>query len=329
VTYPKIELHVHLEGTVRPRTLLQIARRNGLALPADTEEGLAELYRYRDFLHFLEVWVMTTGVLQHEADFRQVVVDYAHEAAAHGAVYVEGIFTPAEPVRRGASWDEVFAGYCDGAQEAYEETGVEVRLTVDTPRNYPLEFADLTARNAVRYRDRGVVGMGLGGDEAQFPPEPFEQAFALARDGGLASVPHAGEAAGADSVWGALEVLHADRIRHGIRAVEDPALVSELAARPVVLDVCLVSNLVTGSVRSLAQHPLPALIAAGVSCSLSTDDPAMFGTDLSREYTAAASMGVDPEALYWAGARGAVCDERTRARLTDLGRSTDWTGQAV
>ena len=130
-------------------------------------------------------------------------------------------------------------------------------------------------------------------------------------------------------MWGALEVLHADRIRHGIRAVEDPALVSELATRPVVLDVCLVSNLVTGSVRSLAQHPLPALIAAGVSCSLSTDDPAMFGTDLSREYTAAASMGVDPEALYWAGARGAVCDERTRARLTDLGRSTDWTGQAV
>jgi aminodeoxyfutalosine deaminase len=126
-------------------------------------------------------------------------------------------------------------------------------------------------------------------------------------------------------VWGALEVLRADRIRHGIRAVEDPSLVAELAGRQVVLDVCLVSNLVTRSVSSLAEHPLPGLMAAGVSCSLSTDDPAMFGTDLSREYTLATSMGVDPEALYWAGVQGAVCDQRTRARLTDLGHSTDWT----
>jgi aminodeoxyfutalosine deaminase len=326
VTYPKIELHVHLEGSVRPRTLLEIARRNDLPLPADSEEGLAKLYRFRDFRHFLEVWLMTTAVLRREADFRQVVVEYAREAAEHGAVYIEGIFAPAEPVARGAAWDEVFTGYCDGAQQAYEETGVEVRLTTDISRGVPLEVADLTVEHAARYRDRGVLGVGLGGPEAEFPPELYERPFAAARSAGLAPVPHAGEAAGAASVWGALETLGAERIRHGIRAAEDPVLVSELAARGIVLDVCLISNLVTRSVASLGVHPLRDLVAAGVSCSLSTDDPAMFDTDLTKEYEAAASLGVDPERLYWAGLRGALCDEGTRQRLAEVGRTADWTG---
>jgi len=325
VTFPKIELHVHLEGTVRPRTLLEIARRNSLPLPADTEEGLADLYRYRDFTHFLSVWAHTTRVLRGEADFRQVVVEYARDAASHGAVYVEGIFAPAEPAQRGTSWDEVFTGYCDGAQQAREETGVEVRLTPDIPRGFPLEYAELTARHAIRYRERGVVALGIGGSE-EIPPERFERAFAVGRAGGLASVPHAGEWAGARSVWGALESLRPDRIRHGVRAVEDGDLVSELAARRVVLDVCLISNVVTHVYGSLAEHPLPRLMAAGITCSLSTDDPAMFGTDLSREYDAAAALGIDPERLYWAGVEGALCDEATRSRLAEQGRATDWSG---
>ena len=127
--FPKIELHVHLEGTVRARTLLQIARRNNVPLPADSVAGLAGLYQYQDFAHFLEVWRLTTGALRTERDFRQVVVDYAAEAASYGAVYIEGIFTPAEPAGRGCDWDEVFTGYCDGAQQAAEQHGVHVRLT--------------------------------------------------------------------------------------------------------------------------------------------------------------------------------------------------------
>ncbi|HEY6016494.1 MAG TPA: hypothetical protein VIU16_06885, partial [Gaiellaceae bacterium] len=129
MTYPKIELHVHLEGTVRAPTLLEIARRNDYALPADTVEGLAGLYRFTSFEHFIEVWILTTNALQTYDDFRRVVLDYAAEAAAHGAVYVEGIFSPAERVRRGVSWDELFTGFCDGAQEAREAHGVELRLT--------------------------------------------------------------------------------------------------------------------------------------------------------------------------------------------------------
>jgi aminodeoxyfutalosine deaminase len=322
---PKIELHVHLEGTVRPPALLAIAARNGVALPADTVDALAELYEFRDFEHFIELWIMTTHAIRTEVDFREIVVAYAHEAAAHGAVYVEGIFTPAERIAGGASWDEVFSGFCDGVEQAREETGVTVRLTPDIPRGFPLDAAMETARHAIKYRDRGVVGLGLGGLEAQHPPEPYAEAFRLAKDGGLGSVPHAGEVVGPASIRGALDALQADRIRHGIRAVEDPALLRELADRGVVCDVCPVSNLRTVAVRSLAEHPLPAMIAAGVRCSISTDDPAMFGTDLGRDYAAAAELGLGAEAAFRAGVEGALCGDATRAELRGLADSYRWT----
>ena len=322
--YPKIELHVHLEGTVRAATLLEIARRNDYALPADTVEGLASLYQYRDFRHFIEIWILTTNALCTAEDFRQVVVDYAAEAAAHGAVYVEGIFSPAERVARGVEWDEIFAGYCDGAQEAEELHGVTIRLTPDIYRGASAEAAGDVVRYSSAYRERGVVGVGLGGLEAEYPPEPYAPAFALAKAEGLGSVPHAGEVVGPASVRGALDALQADRVRHGFRAVEDPELVSELAERKIVLDVSPVSNVRTGAVPSLADHPLPKLVEGGVLCSISTDDPAMFDTDLTRDYEAACSLGVGPRAAFEAGVTGALCDEATRNRLRGLGDSFDW-----
>ncbi len=322
--YPKIELHVHLEATVRPETLLEIARRNDYPLPAETVEGLAELYRFRNFRHFIEVWVLTTNALQRESDFRQMVVDYAAEAKRHGAVYIEGIFTPAERVRRGVNWQEIFVGACAGAQQAREEHRVDVRLTPDIPRGYSLEEAIATVRWSARYRDRGIVGVGLGGLEAEYPPKPYERAFALAKSEGLGSAPHAGEVAGAESVRGALETLGADRLRHGIRAEEDAGLLREIAARGTVLDVCPISNLRTGAVASLAEHPLPRLVAAGVRCSISTDDPAMFDTDLTRDYEAACSFGLSPRTFYEAGVEGALCDDETRASLRAAGESFTW-----
>jgi aminodeoxyfutalosine deaminase len=324
VSFPKIELHVHLEGTVRPETLLEIARLNDYALPAETVEGLAPLYDYRDFAHFIEIWILTTNALRTRDDFRRVVVDYAEEAAGLGAVYVEAIFSPAERVSRGISWDEIFGGYCDGAEEARELHGVEVRLTPDIYRGLSLEGAMELVRVAARYRDRGVVAVGLGGLEADFPPEPYAPAFELARAEGLASVPHAGEVAGPASIHGALDALHADRIRHGIRAIDDPALVEELREREIVLDVCPISNIRTGAVPSLEVHPLRELAAAGVRCSVSTDDPAMFDTDLGREYEAAASLGVGPRKAYENGVAGALCDDATRERLRSIGESFDW-----
>jgi aminodeoxyfutalosine deaminase len=324
VNFPKIELHVHLEGTVRPETLLEIARRNDYALPADTAEGLAKLYEYRDFAHFIEVWILTTNALRTPEDFRQVVVDYAAEAAEHGAVYLEAIFSPAERVRRGVDWDEMFGGYCDGAEAAREGHGVEVRLTPDIFRGAGSDEAEQVVRYSAKYRDRGVVGVGLGGLEAEYPPEAYAAAFELARAEGLASVPHAGEVAGPTSIRGALEALGAARIRHGIRAVEDPALLAELRDREIVLDVCPVSNVRTGAVPTLEEHPLPQLVEAGVLCSINTDDPAMFDTDLTREHEAAAFLGVNPKTTYEAGVTGALCDDETRGRLRRIGENYDW-----
>jgi aminodeoxyfutalosine deaminase len=329
MTYPKIELHVHLEGTVRPRTLLEIARRNDYALPVETEEELEALYDFRDFAHFIEIWILTTNALRTEADFRQVVTDYAAEAASHGAVYVEAIFSPAERVQRGVGWDEIFSGYCEGAQEARELHRVEVRLTPDIHRGCSLDEAEEVVRYSAKYRERGVVGVGLGGLEAEFPPEPYEPAFAMARELGLASVPHAGEIAGPSSVRGALEQLGADRLRHGIRAIEDPGLVREIAGRRVVLDVCPISNIRTGAVRSLEEHPLPRLVTAGALCSVSTDDPAMFGTDLSRDCDAAVALGLEPRELYAVGVEGALCDPETKDRLRAVSDAFDWTAVRV
>ena len=180
-----------------------------------------------------------------------------------------------------------------------------------------MELAEECARVSVRYRDRGVVGLGIGGYEPGYPLAPYRTAIEIARDGGLGFVPHAGEAAGPESIREALD-LGAHRLRHGIRAVDDPELLAELAQRRIVLDVCPTSNLRTGLVPELGVHPLPALHGAGVLCSINTDDPVMFGTDLSREYEIAAQLGIGAVDAYAAGLAGALCDDGTRNRLAGL-----------
>jgi aminodeoxyfutalosine deaminase len=308
---------VHLEGSVRPATLLDIARRNDVPLPADNVEDLARIYEFTDFAHFIDVWLMTTRCLRTADDFRRITVDYAAEVAAAGAGYLEAIFSPPEFVQRGVGWEEIFTGYLDGAAEAADRFGVTVRFTPDLYRGVEPELAEECARRCVRHRDRGVVGLGVGGLEAGRSIEPYRKAFQIARDGGLGVVPHAGEAAGPDSIREAL-TLDPARIRHGIRAVEDTDLLQEIVGRGVVLDVCPTSNLRTGVVPTLDAHPLPVLRAAGVACTINSDDPAMFGTDLGREYDLAATLGMPAAEAYAAGVAGALCDDATRARLAAL-----------
>ncbi|NLT06225.1 MAG: adenosine deaminase [Solirubrobacterales bacterium] len=324
MSYPKIELHVHLEGAVSAEALIAAAARNGFELPATTPAELAEFMRFRDFAHFMKAWFATTPALKTERDYRELVVDYARRAAAHGAVYVEGIFSPTDKVSQGVAQETVFEGFCDGATQAREETGVEVFLTPDITRSVPLELAVETAELAVRYRDRGVVGLGLGGPEAEWPPEPYRAAFDVARDGGIGSVPHAGETAGPDSIRGALDALGADRIRHGVRAVEDPDLLAELAERQIVCDVCVLSNIRLGVAPSVEEHPLPQLLAAGVPCTVNTDDPTFFDCDLESEHAAARSIGADPRAAFDAGVAGALCDAAVKARLREIAAEHDW-----
>ena len=327
--YPKIELHVHLEATVRPERLLGLGRRNGVRLPSRSVGGLARFMRFRSFDEFIRVWIKTTRVLQHRRDFREIVVDYASELAAQGCFYAEPLFSPSEPVARGTSWQEVFEGYCEGAEEARELHGVELRFTPDITRDFPPEIGQRLAEWAVRFRDRGVAGISLGGSEDRFPPPPFARAFAIAREGGLKAAPHAGETAGPASVRSALDDLHADRLRHGVRAVEDPDLLAELAGRGIVCDVTPVSNLRTGVVASLDEHPLPAMLAAGVKCSIGSDDPVLMQTSLTDDADVAVRLGHTPRAMYEHAVAGAFCDGPTRVRLQAAGDAFDWGASAA
>lgn len=311
---PKIELHVHFEGTVRPQTLIAIARRNRHPLPAESPQALADLFRFRDLGHFIDVWNLTTACLRTANDFRRIVVDYASEAKRHGAVYLEGIFAPDPAMAEQIGLDRIFEGYCDGAAEAEEVHGVIVRLTPEQYRGCDPAFGQAVARAAARYRDRGVVGFGLSGLEGRYPDTPYKRAMRIAADAGLGLVPHAGEAAGPASIHSAIG-MGARRIRHGIRAIEDPDLMAEIAERGLVLDVCPTSNIQL-RISTAADHPLRHLARAGIACSISTDDPAMFDTDLSAEYALAARLGVTAQNAYEAALTGVLCDDTTRARLT-------------
>jgi len=325
MAYPKIELHVHLEGAVSPEALIAAAARNGWELPANSPEELADFMRFRDFPHFMEAWFATTPALSTERDYRELVVDYARRATAQGAVYLEAIFSPTDKIAQGVSLETCFEGFCDGVAQAREEVGIEVRLTPDITRGLAdLDTAKQTAELAVRYRDRGVVGLGLGGPEDGNPPEPYAEAFAIARAGGIASVPHAGETAGPESIRAALEALGADRIRHGVRAVDDPNLLAELAERQIVCDVCVLSNLRLGVAASLDDHPLPTMLAAGIPCTINTDDPTFFSCDLDSEHEAARSIGADPRAAFEAGIAGALCGADTKASLRAIAAEHDW-----
>ncbi len=311
---------MHLEGTVRPQTLLDIAGRNGEVLPFSTVEEAAPFYQFRDFAHFIEVWVLTTNVLRTYDDFRQVVVDYAREAAAHGAVNLEGIVSPFERLWLGLDPDELFSGYCDGAQQAREELGIEVRLTPDIARNTDPVAMEQVVPFAVRYRERGVVGLGLGGPEAEYPPELFTRCFDIARAWRARSVPHAGEVSGPSSVRRALDALDADRIRHGIRAVDDPVLLAELADRGIVCDVCPTSNVRTGAVRSLDDISVAAHGRGRRALHGEHGRPRRCScTDLGREYSLRDGARYHREAgIRRPGVAGALCDGVTKARLRSL-----------
>jgi aminodeoxyfutalosine deaminase len=293
---PKVELHVHLEGSITPSTLLTLARRRpGGGLPT-TEEGLRELYRFRDFAHFLDVYLLICAHLGGAEDFALITRELGASLAAQNVRYAEVTVTPIGHVRRGVPPEALFEGIERGRQEVEAEHGVRLRWCTDIDGGAGPELAVETVELVLRHRPAGLVSMGLGG--AEVPRAQFGRAFDMARDAGLRSVPHAGEAAGPRSVWDAIERLGAERIGHGVRAIEDPALVAELRDRALPLEVCPTSNVCTGVVAGLAAHPLPRLVAEGLVVTLNSDDPPMFGTTLRDEYLVAAThMGLTPAGL--------------------------------
>ena len=311
---PKIELHVHLEGTVRPALLAAIARDNGAPAPVAPDEP----YAFTDLYDFIATWNALTACLRTPEDYRRILLAYAAEAAGQGAVYLEPIVDAEERLGGPSGWADVLAACCDAAAEARERHGVAVGLTPQVFRGQDVAFAEEAARIATRFTGRGVVGFGLAGAEGRFPTAPYARAARIAADGGLPFVPHAGEAAGSAAVREVL-AMGAARVRHGVRAVEDPELVAELAGRGTVLDVTPTSNLRLGVAAPDRPHPLTVLDAAGVHCSVSTDDPAIFGITLAGEYAVAARLGVGPAEAYAAGLAGALCDAPTRRWLADVG----------
>ncbi|MFF5174627.1 adenosine deaminase [Micromonospora sp. NPDC000089] len=305
---PKIELHVHLEGAVRPGLLAEIARGHGLPAPAAPAGHFTDLY------DFIAAWNAVTGCLRTPQDYRRGLLAYAAEAADHGAVYLE----PTLDFEPRLSWADVLSASVDAAAEARERFGVAIGLTPQICRGHDVGLTEGAARVATRFAGRGVVGFGLAGAEGRFPTAPHARAVRIAADGGLPFVPHAGEAAGPEAVREVL-ALGAVRIRHGVRAVDDRDLVAELVDRGVVLDVTPTSNLRLGVAIADRPHPVTRLAAAGVACSVSTDDPAIFDLTLTDEYAVAAGLGVDAASAYRAGLAGALCDATTRALLADLG----------
>jgi adenosine deaminase len=281
---PKAELHVHLEGSILPRTLLTLAQRNHISLPADSEAGLQELYRFRDFDHFLQIYLMTTGCLRTEDDYRLIAYEFGSECARQNIRYAELTFTMMTSMElSGLTWQEILRGLNAGRQQAHEDFGVWWMWIFDIVRNEP-KTQQQVLNIALAAREMGVVALGLGGMEDGYPPELFVDTFAQAEAAQLHRVPHAGEICGPGSVWSAVKLLHAQRIAHGVRSIEDPGLVEYLRLHSIPLEICPTSNIRLQVYPDYSRHPLRKLWDAGLQITIGSDDPPMFGTDLNHEY---------------------------------------------
>ena len=268
---PKAEVHVHLEGAVRPATLEEFSAREGVSISC----------AFSDLNSFVETYMAATRVMTRPGDYQRMVREYAEDAARAGVRYAELEVSPALSPRE-------FACFEEAAGAASRQRDVVLRLVLGLGRLMPAEMKQ-QALEATRGLP-GLVAVGLGGPEEGYPPEPFADVFAEARRRGLHSAPHAGETAGPESIRGAMLALKAERIQHGVRAVEDASLVAELAERHIPLAICPTSNLRLGVVASLDKHPLRELWDAGVVVSVNTDDPGFFGCDLVGEYAIAGGL---------------------------------------
>jgi adenosine deaminase len=293
---PKAELHVHLEGTAPPALIRRLAERNGMTVPEGVFKTEDE-FEWTDFLHFLRTYDLAASVIRTPQDYRDVTYEYLSSCAAEGALYVELIASPDHAAAVGLSDADHYAGIAQGIDDARADHGIEARIVLAAIRNLGVEAAEEIAHRHADGRHPYVVGFNLVGDEAAWPAGLFARAYEIAAGSGLGCTVHAGEHAGPESVRAALE-LPITRISHGVRAIEDPALVAELAERGIVLEVCPTSNVSLGLFPSYEDHPLGALREAGVRVTLGSDDPPYFGCSIGSEYAVAHErIGFDEEQL--------------------------------
>jgi aminodeoxyfutalosine deaminase len=298
---PKAELHLHLEGSIRPETAVELAGRHDVKLRV---EDVTARYNYSSFAGFIEAFKWVTSFLRDPEDYALITRKLAEELVRQNVVYAEITISVGVMLRRMQNVEANFTAIRE-ASESVLFRRLRTGWIVDAARQFGPEAAMEVARCASKLHHSGVIAFGMGGDEMAFPAVNFRPAFDLARSEGLRIVCHAGEIGGPESVREAVEILGAERVGHGIGVMHDPALVGSLATRRVVLENCLSSNLCTGALArqtenpnaSLADHPLAKLIAQGLIVTLSTDDPAMFHTDLLTEYSHAASLGLSNSQL--------------------------------
>lgn len=296
---PKVELHVHHVGSASPRIVAELAARHEGSSPVPADPDLlADFFTFTDFAHFVEVYLSVVDLIRDPEDIRMLTYEIGRELAGQNVRYVELTLTPASSISRGI----VAEAFCESVEDARtavaRDFGVDMAWCFDIPGEAGIAAAEVTLDAALRCHPDGLVSFGLGGPEIGVPRAQFQPHFDQARAAGLHSVPHAGESTGPATVWEAVRHLGAERIGHGIAAAQDPALLEHLAQTGIALEVCPTSNARTRSVPSLDEHPLPALVAAGVNVTINSDDPPMFGTTLNQEYEVAARLlGLDTEGI--------------------------------
>jgi aminodeoxyfutalosine deaminase len=277
---PKAELHLHLEGAVEPATLCELRQRHGeRATLAETEA----LYRYTDFQSFLMAFKEVSAHLRGPDDYELAAYRLMQRLKQENTLHAEVYIAVGVCLYRKQDFDAIFEGLERGRMRGAREFGVSLLWIFDATRHFGVEAAQQVFELAVRYQERHVVGVGIGGDEVKAPPELFRSVYGYAADNGLRLTAHAGETGPPESIWGALN-LRAERIGHGVTARQDPDLVEELAYRQIPVEICLTSNLRTGVCNAISEHPAKSYFDQGVMITLNTDDPALFGTSLCREY---------------------------------------------
>ena len=317
---PKAELHVHHVGSASMRTVAELAERHAGSTSVPTDpQALAEFFTFTYFAHVIEVYLSVVDLLRTPEDLWTLTYDVARDLAEQNVRYVELTCTPYTSIEVGISAEAYCEALEDARRRAESDFGITMRWCFDIPGESGVPSADITLDTALRLQPAGLVSFGLGGPEIGVPRQQFAPHFQQAIAAGLHSVPHAGESTGPETIWDSIHHLGAERIGHGIAAAQDPALMAHLAEHGITLEVCPTSNVRTRSVASLDEHPLPALVAAGVPVTINSDDPPMFSTTLNHEYEVAAGLlGLDDQGvaeLARASVRSSFADDATKATI--------------
>ena len=317
---PKAELHEHHVGSATMRTVAELADRHAGSTTVPTDpEALAEFFTFTDFAHFIDVYLSVVDLLRTPEDLWTLTYDVARDLSEQNVRYVELTCTPFTSIEVGISAEAYCEALEDARRRAEADFGLTMRWCFDIPGESGLPSAEVTLDTALRLQPEGLVSFGLGGPEIGVAREQFKPYFQQAIAAGLHSVPHAGESTGPETIWDSINHLGAERIGHGIAAAQDPALMAYLAEHDITLEVCPTSNVRTRSVPSMAEHPLPVLVAAGVPVTINSDDPPMFSTTLNHEYEVAAELlGLDDQGvadLARASVRSSFADDATKAEI--------------